>query len=52
MFHCVGQHVIAKGFTSIMPWLAVSEKNIPQFTKGERINIAKVELYEVNFIFH
>ncbi|XP_020271328.1 uncharacterized protein LOC109846489 isoform X2 [Asparagus officinalis] len=29
-----------------MPWLAVSEKNLPRFTKGERINIAKVELYE------
>lgn len=47
VFHCVGQHVISKGFTSIMPWMAVSEKNLPQFTKGERINILKVDLYEV-----
>ncbi|ONK66372.1 uncharacterized protein A4U43_C06F7080 [Asparagus officinalis] len=47
VFRYVGQHVITKGFTSILPWLAVSEKNLPQFTKGERINIAKVELYEM-----
>ncbi|KAI3996704.1 hypothetical protein MKX01_041004 [Papaver californicum] len=48
LFYCVGQNVTAKGFTSIMPWLAVSEKNIPQFTKGEKVNIMKVELYEGN----
>lgn len=30
-----------------MPWLAVSEKNLPQLTKGEKIEITKVELYEV-----
>ncbi|XP_010926666.1 DNA topoisomerase 3-beta isoform X3 [Elaeis guineensis] len=46
LFHCVGQHVTAKGFTSIMPWMAVGEKNLPQFTKGEKINILKVDLYE------
>ncbi|KAL6970893.1 hypothetical protein U1Q18_030573 [Sarracenia purpurea var. burkii] len=45
-FHCVGQRVTIKGYTSIMPWLAVSEKNLPQFTKGEKIEISKVELYE------
>ncbi|KAJ4827020.1 hypothetical protein Tsubulata_033804 [Turnera subulata] len=45
-FHCVGQRVIVKGFTSIMPWLAISEKNIPQFAKGERIEVSKVELFE------
>ncbi|XP_026400715.1 DNA topoisomerase 3-beta-like [Papaver somniferum] len=48
LFYCVGQKVTVKGFTSIMPWLAVSEKNIPQFTKGEKVNIMKVELYEGN----
>lgn len=45
-FHCVGQHVTVKGFTAIMPWLAVSEKNLPQFTEGEKIELSKVELYE------
>ncbi|OVA12979.1 DNA topoisomerase [Macleaya cordata] len=48
LFNCVGHHVTTKGFTSIMPWLAVNEKNIPQFTKGEKVNILKVELYEGN----
>lgn len=47
MFSCGGQRVSSKGFTSIMPWLAVSEKNLPQFKKGEKINIAKVDLNEV-----
>ncbi|KAK1293909.1 hypothetical protein QJS10_CPA16g00508 [Acorus calamus] len=37
LFFCIGQHVTVKGFTSIMPWLAVNEKNIPPFTIGERI---------------
>ncbi|XP_020684389.1 DNA topoisomerase 3-beta isoform X2 [Dendrobium catenatum] len=45
-FHCVGLHVSTKGFTSIMPWLAVTEKNLPQFTKGEKINILKMDLQE------
>ncbi|XP_031381136.1 DNA topoisomerase 3-beta isoform X2 [Punica granatum] len=45
-FHCVGLRVTAKGFTSIMPWLAVSEKTLPQFTKGEKLEVSKVELYE------
>ncbi|XP_042064078.1 DNA topoisomerase 3-beta isoform X2 [Salvia splendens] len=45
-FHCVGQHVTTKGFTSIMPWLAVSEKNIPQFTEGKKIDIARIEVEE------
>lgn len=49
LFHCVGQHVTAKGFTSIMPWMAVGEKNLPQFTKAEKINILNVDLYEVEF---
>lgn len=30
-----------------MPWLAISEKKLPEFAKGERIKISKVELYEV-----
>jgi DNA topoisomerase III len=47
VFTCGGQHVSSKGFTSIMPWLAVSEKNLPQFKKGEKISIAKVDLNEV-----
>lgn len=46
-FHCIGQHVTVKGFTSIMPWLAVSEKNIPQFTEGQKLDILRVELEEV-----
>ncbi|XP_038985908.1 DNA topoisomerase 3-beta isoform X3 [Phoenix dactylifera] len=46
LFHSVGQRVTAKGFTSIMPWMAVGEKNLPQFTKGEKIDILKVDLYE------
>ncbi|XP_052188830.1 DNA topoisomerase 3-beta isoform X2 [Diospyros lotus] len=45
-FHCVGQQVTVKGYTSIMPWLAVNEKNLPQFAEGEKIEISKVELYE------
>lgn len=52
MFHCTGQHVITKGFTSIMPWLAVSEKNLPQFTKGDKISITKVDLYEVKLYLY
>ncbi|KAL5542809.1 hypothetical protein UlMin_010519 [Ulmus minor] len=45
-FHCVGQHVTVNGFTAIMPWLAVNDKKLPQFTKGEKIEIVRVELYE------
>ncbi|KAK9288869.1 hypothetical protein L1049_017335 [Liquidambar formosana] len=48
LFHCTGQHVTVKGFTSIMPWLSVNEKNLPQFTKGEKIEVLKVELHEGN----
>lgn len=48
LFQCTGQRVTVKGFTSIMPWLAVSEKNLPQVTKGEKIKITKVELYEAS----
>lgn len=29
-----------------MPWLAVSEKNLPQFAKGDKIEVSKVELFE------
>lgn len=32
-----------------MPWLAVSEKNLPQFMKGEKLEVSKVELFEVGF---
>ncbi|PON95541.1 DNA topoisomerase, type IA [Trema orientale] len=45
-FHSVGHRVLAKGFTHIMPWLGINEKNLPQFTQGEKIEIATVELYE------
>lgn len=48
-FHCVGHRILEKGFTSIMPWLAVNEKNLPQFTKGEKIEVVRVELYEVTY---
>lgn len=47
-FNCIGYNVTAKGFTSIMPWLAVSEKNLPEFIRGEKITISKVELDEGN----
>ncbi|KAL0432928.1 UNVERIFIED_CONTAM: DNA topoisomerase 3-beta [Sesamum latifolium] len=46
-FNCVGQHVLVKGFTSIMPWLAVTEINIPQFTEGQKIDISRIEVDEV-----
>ncbi|KAL2242420.1 DNA topoisomerase 3-beta isoform X2 [Sesamum indicum] len=45
-FYCVGQHVLVKGFTSIMPWLAVTEINIPQFTEGQKIDISRIEVDE------
>ncbi|CDP10274.1 unnamed protein product [Coffea canephora] len=48
LFHCNGYNVIQKGFTSIMPWLAVSEKNLPQFTEGEKLTISRLELDEGN----
>ncbi|KAF5178482.1 Dna topoisomerase 3-beta, partial [Thalictrum thalictroides] len=44
----MGQRVLSKGFTSIMPWMAVNENNLPQFTKGKKIKISKVDLYEGN----
>ncbi|GMH18631.1 hypothetical protein Nepgr_020472 [Nepenthes gracilis] len=45
-FYCTGQQVIAKGFTAITPWLAISEKNLPEFTRGNKIEVSKVELDE------
>ncbi|CAL8083740.1 unnamed protein product [Prunus armeniaca] len=30
-----------------MPWLAVTEKNLPQFTKGDKIEVSEVDLHEV-----
>lgn len=48
LFHCVGHHITNKGFTSIMPWLAINEKSLPQFTKGEKLKTSKVELHEGN----
>lgn len=46
-FSCTGQNVTVKGFTSLMPWLAVSEKSLPRLFKGEKIELSKVDLYEV-----
>ncbi|KAK6145794.1 hypothetical protein DH2020_019663 [Rehmannia glutinosa] len=46
LFQYVGQHVKVKGFTSIMPWLAVAEINIPQFNEGEKIDISRIEVDE------
>lgn len=40
-FHCLGYGVIIKEFISIMPWLAVREKNLPEFTEGEQVAIAE-----------
>ncbi|KAL2531014.1 DNA topoisomerase 3-beta [Forsythia ovata] len=48
LFQCIGQHVTVKGFASIMPWLAVSEKSLPQFTQGEKIEISRIEVDEGN----
>lgn len=48
-FHCTGQRVTEKGFTAIMPWSAVDEKRLPSFLKGEKIEVLRVELYEVTF---
>ncbi|XP_050236391.1 DNA topoisomerase 3-beta isoform X2 [Mercurialis annua] len=45
-FHCIGLRVTVEGFTSVLPWLAVTEKNLPQFVKGEKIEVSKVELFE------
>lgn len=45
-FHCVGHRVTSKGFTSIMPWLAVGENNLPTFKKGDTVSIHKVDIYE------
>jgi len=47
-FHCVGYRVTHKGFTSIMPWLAVSENSLPAFKKGDSVSIHKVDIYEVS----
>lgn len=49
IFHCTGQRVTEKGFTAIMPWSAVDEKKLPSFLKGEKIEVSRVELYEVRF---
>lgn len=49
IFHCTGQRVTEKGFTAIMPWSAVDEKKLPSFLKGEKIEVSRVELYEVAF---
>lgn len=51
-FQCTGQCVTFEGFTSIMPWLAINEKNLPQFTKGEKIEVSKVNLHEVVFLLY
>uniref|UniRef100_A0A2P2LIA1 DNA topoisomerase 3-beta isoform X2 n=1 Tax=Rhizophora mucronata TaxID=61149 RepID=A0A2P2LIA1_RHIMU len=32
-----------------MPWLEINEKNLPQFAKGDKIEVSKVELFEVLF---
>lgn len=45
-FHCTGQHVITKGFTAIMPWLAINDKSLPSFEEGQKIKLSKIELYE------
>ncbi|KAF8022134.1 hypothetical protein BT93_G2318 [Corymbia citriodora subsp. variegata] len=49
LFYCVGHRITNKGFTSIMPWLAINEKSLPQFTKGEKLKTSKVELHQVLF---
>ncbi|PNT64880.1 hypothetical protein BRADI_4g34290v3 [Brachypodium distachyon] len=46
IFRCVGHRVTSKGFTSIMPWLAVAENNLPTFKNGDTVSIHKVDIYE------
>ena len=50
IFRCVGHRVTSKGFTSIMPWLAVGENILPTFKKGDTISIHKVDIYEVRLM--
>lgn len=45
-FSCTGQNVLNPGFTAIMPWLGVSEENLPSFSVGESVQVAEVELYQ------
>jgi hypothetical protein len=33
-----------------MPWLGVNERKLPRFMKGEKIEVSKVELYEVGIL--
>jgi hypothetical protein len=50
IFRCVGHKVTSKGFTSIMPWLAVGENILPTFKKGDTVSIHKVDIYEVSLM--
>jgi DNA topoisomerase IA len=50
IFRCVGHRVTSKGFTSIMPWLAVGENILPTFKKGDTISIHKVDIHEVRLM--
>lgn len=34
-----------------MPWLAVNEIKIPQFTEGDKIDISRIEVDEVTCLF-
>jgi len=33
-----------------MPWLALNDKNLPSFIKGQKIEVSKLELYEVTVV--
>jgi hypothetical protein len=39
--------MLSPGFTTIMPWLRISEETLPTFSIGESIQIGEVELYQV-----
>ncbi|BBM98000.1 DNA topoisomerase III [Marchantia polymorpha subsp. ruderalis] len=45
-FSIAGRNVISPGFTSCMPWLAVSDENLPTFTVGESVKCGEIELHQ------
>eukprot|EP00271_Cylindrocystis_brebissonii_P005978 TRINITY_DN1845_c0_g1_i9.p1 TRINITY_DN1845_c0_g1~~TRINITY_DN1845_c0_g1_i9.p1 ORF type:complete len:630 (+),score=80.22 TRINITY_DN1845_c0_g1_i9:2116-4005(+) len=45
-FFAAGRKVVSPGFTTIMPWLAVSDEGLPTFHEGEAVGLATVELHE------
>jgi hypothetical protein len=46
-FSVSGRAVISPGFTTAMPWLAVTDESLPSFTVGDAISLTEVELYQL-----